>query len=55
MNPSNFHDENPSGEEDGDDVMELDYDMELEDEYDNSDNEHGNVDEADEDPSDDQN
>ena len=48
MNPLNFHDENPSGEEDGDDVMELD------DEYDNSDNEHGNVDEVDEDPSDDE-
>lgn len=54
MNPSNFHDENPSVEEDGDDVMELDDDMELEDEYDNSDDEHGNVDEADEDPSDDE-
>ena len=54
MNPSNFHDENPSVEEDGNDVMVLDDDMELEDEYDNSDDEHGNVDEADEDPSDDE-
>jgi hypothetical protein len=48
MNPLNFHDENPLGEEDGDDVMELD------DEYDNSDDEHGNMDEADEDPSNDE-
>ena len=48
MNPSNFHDENPSVKEDGDDVME------LEDENDNSDDEHGNVDEADEDPSNDE-
>ena len=48
MNPLNFHDENPLGEEDGDDVMELD------DEYDNSDDEHSNMDEADEDPSNDE-